>query len=121
MQICYCIILVLLCLTNAILIEGETRTVFEHTKATFGPDYGDTGTIPLLVVQSIEIRGNLVVVDPFNACQPIAFNITGKIGIAIRDQSITNCSFVDKVLHVGIERGILTDRSSKLEALVPSL
>ena len=71
----------------------------EHTKANFGLDYGNSSNI-LFRLLGVAITGELVVADPFNACNPLMVNLTGKIGLAIRDQSSKNCSFVDKILHV---------------------
>lgn len=39
-------------------------------------------------------------VEPFNACKSIETDLTGVIGLAIRDTSIENCTFVLKVLNV---------------------
>ena len=41
-------------------------------------------------------------VEPFHACSPITTNLTGLIGLAIRDTSIENCTFVVKVLNVAV-------------------
>ena len=95
----FCIILLLTYIARALVIEGSTREIVEHTKANFGLDYGNTSRI-LFRSLDVAITGELAVADPFNACNPLMVNLTGKIGLAIRDQSSKNCSFVDKILHV---------------------
>ena len=93
------IIFLLACIAKAIVIEGSTQEIVEHTKANFGLDYGNTSRI-LFFLLDIAITGELAIANPFNACNPLMVNMTGKIGIAIRDQSNKSCSFVDKILHV---------------------
>ena len=95
----FCIAFILACVARAIVIEGSTREVIEHTKAHFGPGYQNMSRISFHLL-NLAISGGLVVADPLNACGPLTVNMTGKIGLAIRDQSTKNCSFVDKILHV---------------------
>ncbi|KAK8802559.1 hypothetical protein WA171_006238, partial [Blastocystis sp. BT1] len=82
-------LLLLLGCIRGLVIESDARVVYPHTKARFGVDYGDTSYV-----------GRLVKVEPFHACSPITTNLTGLIGLAIRDTSIENCTFVVKVLNI---------------------
>ena len=49
--------------------------------------------------------GELGLVEPFNACDEEKTDMRGRIALAIRDKSQTNCSFAMKVLNVESENG----------------
>ena len=44
--------------------------------------------------------GELALVEPFNACGKGKTDRSGRIALAIRDKSQTNCSFAIKVFRV---------------------
>ena len=44
--------------------------------------------------------GELALTEPFNACGEERMDMRGKIALAIRDKSQTNCSFAMKVFNV---------------------
>lgn len=48
----------------------------------------------------LEIKGPIIVAEPFNACSPITMDLHNTIALAIRDKSVENCTFVSKVIHV---------------------
>ena len=44
--------------------------------------------------------GELALSEPFNACSEERWGMRGRIALAIRDKSQTNCSFAMKVFNV---------------------
>ena len=44
--------------------------------------------------------GELALAEPFNACGEERADVSGRIALAIRDKSQTNCSFAMKVFNV---------------------
>lgn len=48
----------------------------------------------------LEIKGPIIVAEPFNACSPITMDLHNTIALAIRDKSVENCTFVSKVIHL---------------------
>ena len=44
--------------------------------------------------------GELALAEPFNACGEERTDVSGRIALAIRDKSQTNCSFTMKVFNV---------------------
>ena len=94
-------LLLLLGCIRGLVIESDARVVYPHTKARFGVDYGDTCRDSRINWYKAYV-GRLVKVEPFHACSPITTNLTGLIGLAIRDTSIENCTFVVKVLNVAV-------------------
>ena len=49
--------------------------------------------------------GDLALAEPFNACGEERADMSGRIALAIRDKSQTNCSFAMKVFNVESENG----------------
>ena len=78
----------LLSYTLSLSILTPYQSVLPHTISTFGPNYYNNSIV-----------GNLIESVPFDACQPLTINSTGKIVLAIRGGS-PSCSFSTKVRNV---------------------
>ena len=53
--------------------------------------------------------GDLALSEPFNACGEGKMDMSGRIALAIRDKSQTNCSFAMKVFNVESVNGLLQE------------
>ena len=94
----------------AFVIRSDKAYEFPHTKAQFGLDYLNNST-DVCNIWLIAYSGILKAVEPFNACSTLNMNLTGYIGLAIRDKLQSNCSFSVKAANVLFSINIWSDRS----------
>lgn len=75
---------------NSLVILSPEEDVVLHTISSFGYYYNNNSIV-----------GNLVQSIPFDACQPLQLNATGRIVLAIRG-GFPTCTFTTKVKNVYI-------------------
>ena len=83
----------------AFVIHSDKDYEFPHTKAQFGLDYLNN-SMAVCNIWSTAYSGFLKVTEPFDACSTINMNLTGYIGLAVRDKLQSKCSFTVKAVNV---------------------
>lgn len=100
----------------AFVIRSDKDYEFPHTKAQFGLDY-QNNSMAEYNIWFIAYSGFLKVTEPFDACSTINMNLTGYIGLAIRDKLQSKCSFTVKAANVLFSNSFRSYRSKMQEPL----
>lgn len=104
----------------AFVIHSDKDYEFPHTRAQFGLDYLNN-SMAVYNIWFTAYSGFLKITEPFDACSTINMNLTGYIGLAVRDKHQSKCSFTVKAANVQFSIILRSYRSKRQEPLASSL
>ncbi|KAK8818492.1 hypothetical protein WA577_003795, partial [Blastocystis sp. JDR] len=84
-----CLFVVMLCIARSLILDADQEYHFHHLEAKFGTPY-----------ENRTYSGLIGLSEPLDACTEVTVNLTGRIGLAIRDKTQKSCSFTRKVFNL---------------------